>query len=95
MSTKVKRTPLFGQDGHLGIPIIANNNKHLVQVRDVITVTVSIIITLITFIYILRDPIKPLHPVPTRPEAMTCLTTRRLERNHDNCSVPDPDFVFN
>ena len=34
MSTKLKRTPLFGQDGHLGIPIIANNNKHKLQVRD-------------------------------------------------------------
>ena len=32
MSTKLKRTPLFGQDGHLGIPIIANNNKHKIQV---------------------------------------------------------------
>lgn len=31
MSTKLKRTPLFGQDGHLGIPIIANNNKHKLQ----------------------------------------------------------------
>jgi len=32
MSTKLKRTPLFGQDGHLGIPILSNNNKHkLVQ----------------------------------------------------------------
>ena len=34
MSTKLKRTPLFGQDGHLGIPILSNNNKHkLVQVN--------------------------------------------------------------
>ena len=32
MSTKLKRTPLFGQDGHLGLPIIANNNKHKLQV---------------------------------------------------------------
>jgi len=32
MSAKLKRTPLFGQDGHLGIPILSNNNKHkLVQ----------------------------------------------------------------
>ena len=51
MSTKVKRTPLFGQDGHLGIPIIANNNKHLVQVRDVINVT--IIIMMITLIILM------------------------------------------
>ena len=34
MSTKLKRTPLFGQDGHLGIPIIANNNKHKLQVSS-------------------------------------------------------------
>ena len=55
MSTKVKRTPLFGQDGHLGIPIIANNNKHLVQVRGAITaVTVSItLITRITLIILM------------------------------------------
>ena len=52
MSTKVKRTPLFGQDGHLGIPIIANNNKHLVQVRGAIT-AVTVSITLITLIILI------------------------------------------
>jgi len=41
MSTKVKRTPLFGQDGHLGIPIIANNNKHLVQKSPLIKMEVG------------------------------------------------------
>ena len=52
MSTKVKRTPLFGQDGHLGIPIIANNNKHLVQVRGAVT-AVTVSITLITLIILI------------------------------------------
>ena len=27
MSTKVKRTPLFGHDGNLGIPIIPRDTK--------------------------------------------------------------------
>ena len=40
MSTKLKRTPLFGQDGHLGIPILSNNNKHkLVQVNTTNNIT--------------------------------------------------------
>jgi len=41
MSTKLKRTPLFGQDGHLGIPIIANNNKHKLQKNPLINMEVS------------------------------------------------------
>ena len=52
MSTKVKRTPLFGQDGHLGIPIIANNNKHLVQVRGAITVSSITLIILMIISYV-------------------------------------------
>jgi len=41
MSTKLKRTPLFGQDGHLGLPIIANNNKHKLQKTSLISMEVS------------------------------------------------------
>ena len=32
MSGKVGRTPLFGQDGHLGIPLVVNSNKNIIQV---------------------------------------------------------------
>eukprot|EP00092_Neocalanus_flemingeri_P023953 GFUD01025984.1.p1 GENE.GFUD01025984.1~~GFUD01025984.1.p1 ORF type:complete len:181 (+),score=47.95 GFUD01025984.1:144-686(+) len=31
MSARLKRTPLFGQDGHLGIPLVVNNNKNKLQ----------------------------------------------------------------
>jgi len=41
MSTKLKRTPLFGQDGHLGIPIIANNNKHKLQKKPLLNMEVT------------------------------------------------------
>jgi hypothetical protein len=32
MSGKIRRTPLFGQDGHLGIPLVVNSNKNIIQV---------------------------------------------------------------
>ena len=32
MSTKVKRTPLFGHDGNLGIPIIPRDTKVITKV---------------------------------------------------------------
>ena len=34
MSVKVRRTPLFGVDGHLGIPVVGNknNNNNCIQV---------------------------------------------------------------
>merc|ERR1711892_527652 len=33
MSTRLRRTPLFGQDGHLVIPLVGNrsNNRHSIQ----------------------------------------------------------------
>ena len=39
MSTKVKRTPLFGHDGNLGIPIIPRDTKviALVNLLEVLT----------------------------------------------------------
>ena len=46
MSAKLKRTPLFGQDGHLGIPILSNNNKHkLVQVNTTTNILTPLNIT--------------------------------------------------
>lgn len=33
MSTKVKRTPLFGHDGNLGIPIIPRDTKVIALVN--------------------------------------------------------------
>ena len=32
MGTKVKRTPLFGQDGNLGVPILARTQKVIMMI---------------------------------------------------------------
>ena len=32
MSGRLRRTPLFGQDGYLGIPLVVNSNKKTIQV---------------------------------------------------------------
>ena len=34
MSGRLRRTPLFGQDGHLGIPLVVNSKKNIIQVRS-------------------------------------------------------------
>ena len=32
MSVKVRRTPLFGVDGQLGIPVVGHKNSNFIQV---------------------------------------------------------------
>jgi len=73
MSTKVKRTPLFGQDGHLGIPIIANNNKHLVQKSPLIKMEVGQPNKTPAYH---REPVVPVQPVK-KPQPVKNTNTRR------------------
>ena len=42
MSTKVKRTPLFGHDGNLGIPIIPRDTKVIASLVNLLKVLTKI-----------------------------------------------------
>jgi len=90
MSTKLKRTPLFGQDGHLGIPIIANNNKHkLVQKSPLIAMEVGAPVPAKPPAYH-REPVLPVaavKKVPPPPAKNPASNNNRGNKNVENKNV--------
>ena len=43
MSAKVRRTPLFGVDGHLGIPLVVSSHQKNIILQVIIFIQIDII----------------------------------------------------
>ena len=43
MSAKVRRTPLFGVDGHLGIPLVVSSHQKNIILQVIVFIQIDII----------------------------------------------------
>ena len=104
---KLRRAPLFGNDGHLGIPLVVSNNKNIIQVRScnrlkllcLLLILCSSILSfcLITYIHIplllFSVPCLSFHLSIHALLTCTCMTTNvHTFRSDEPLTVVHPNF---